>query len=212
MKSAVILLAGLFASVAASAECGVGLSYGRIKVGGISSAHGDEVLMSKYTEVKARVKDSSNVTELALQCEFSGGYAFSLSHLRGVRLSIDRDVHFTGYEGHGVSIPGGYLTTVHEDVHAYANRISGFKYFDYGIVAPYIQLGIQDVHATHRVWVNVKSYVLSYEESKSQVAPFVGLGVVIARKGPIQLRAGWQLLSKKPHEVSMYTIGVQGQF
>jgi hypothetical protein len=193
-------------------DCGVDLSFGKITLGGISSAHGDEILTTKYTRVESQIKNTSKVTELAFECEWKGGYAVSLSHLSGVQASITRNVYFTGYQGHGINIPEGYLLTVNEEVRASANRLSALKYFDYGSISPYLRLGIEDVRATHRVWVNIEGLTLGKEETKKKAAPYVGFGVAFFRKGPFVARLEAQVMALDPHKIQMYTIGIHGQF
>ncbi len=205
-------IVALLCSSPAIADCGVDLSFGRIKLGGISAAREDALLTSKYTMVRSSIKNSSNVTELSFECENTHGFALSLSHLTGVKVSITRDVFFTGYDGRGISIPPGYLTTVHEEVKASANRFSAIQYFDYGFVAPFLRIGVEQVHASGRAWVTVQGFTIAKEESRSKSAPYLGFGVAFARKGPFTVRLEAQVMSIKPHQVQMYTVGIHGQF
>jgi hypothetical protein len=194
------------------AECGVELSHGKITLHGIPTKRGDDLLTTKYTRVETRLDTTSSVSELSFECEFGNGYALSASHLFGLEVSADRDVYFTGYEGRGIKIPPGFIVTVHEHVRASANRISGLKYFDFGNVAPYVRLGVEDVRASHRVWVTWRDYTLAREESERKIASYFGLGVAISRKKTFMLRAEWQMLAMKPRQVSLWMIGIHGQF
>lgn len=212
MYKALLLSSALLISSEASADCSFTLSGGEMQLSGLSTAQVDADLTTKFTSVERRITSKSKVTEIGIECELGYGIAVAASEMSGFSASIDRDVYFTGYQSPQMTIPRTLLFHVNEEVSARAVRLSLVKYFDLGTLSPFVRIGVEHVDAVHRAYLPLGKYSLSYQEDASVTAPYVGVGIAIARKGPISLRLEYQLEAPHPHQLTTMTLGINGRF